>query len=207
LNDLKILLKGGEKMEEQEERIYGAAVVAVLFRRPDGRVFYVKRRGRQFLTFPTGHMKRADGVLRKTLFRESQEEVFKINGEIEALEVNEKQILEVFIRSRNEDHDEDKIITLYLWEVSEIIADSMRYEEKGVTEFVWIEPTLALSLPDGRAKNFGIPEELNIPLDDLGREGSKVYLEKNPVISKEGGIMRKIGLSFLEKFKLIFKKT
>jgi len=186
-----------------EERVYGAAVVAELFRRPDGRIFLVKRKGRQNLTFPTGHMKPVDKILGKTLFRESQEEVLGQSGNGSSISV--KEILEVFVRL-GEGGVESKIITLYSCEVDENTAQNMSYKETGETLFIWLDPQLAMHLPFENPAEKGIEARANLPLDELAEDGLKVYFEKHP-LQKEEGRMIKLGDKFFKILKLIFCKT
>ena len=199
-------------METRNDRVYAwAVVVAALIIRPDRKVFFVKRKGKNFLTFPTEGIN-LDEVRDISLatFRGAKEEIFK---KFDGLPLDSvKEILTISVRPNEEAPERSNLIVVFVFEVDKETADIMSYEEEEETLFVWIEPSLALFLPWIEPFE-GIP---NMPLDELAEDGLVRYLEKHPLIEekKEEGFN---GIKIIEKrqktrlllqmLRLVFKKS
>jgi ADP-ribose pyrophosphatase YjhB (NUDIX family) len=198
-------------MEKRNDRVYvWAVIVANIFVRPDGKIFFVKRKGKELLTFPTEGIK-AEEVrdISPAAFREAKEEIFKKFGNGLPRD-SVKEILTVSVRP-GEDPEKSNLIIIFIFEVDDETANMMEYEELGETLFAWIDPSLALRLPLANP----VKEIPNMPLDELGKDGLARYLEKYPSYEekKEEGydetklVEIKQGIRiFLQKLSLIFKK-
>ena len=195
------------------DRVYvWAVIVAALIIGPDGKVFFVKRKGRNLLTFPTEGINLEEvRDISSAAFRGAKEEIFKKFGDGLPLD-SVKEILTVSVRPSEGEPEKSNLITVFVFEVDKETADIMSYEEEGETLFAWIEPSLALLLPWAERAE-GIP---NMPLDELAKDGLLRYLEKyaSNEKKKEEGYngtklvekRQKIQL-FLQKLKLIFKNS
>src|SRR4030042_2212933 len=132
---------------EETKRVYAALVAAGLIMGPDSKLLLVEKRSR--LTLPTGHMdSEKDRNLEDALVREMKEEIKDKAGR--GIEVNVMGSLGTMVR--NKDTVKSKLIEIFRCAIN---LSEICFEEKGETNFFWVDVDDALGIEN---------------LDDLARE-------------------------------------
>ncbi len=183
-----------------------APVVAALIRRPNGKIFLV-RRGDTW-TLLTGKFEWGkEEELRETLLRELGEEAFGLKEEelglIGLREVVKEHLISIWLIDtipldyKNDDTGGKRaVMTIYFCEVAEGSADIMRHEEGA--DFCWVDSSREII----DAETVGEP---SLPLDRLARKAMGFYLEKFPLLANRRKVVRMVEW-LRQGFQIFFDK-